>query len=256
MTKISNEKIKVQILSDIHLETYEVVPAIEEFLIPSAPYLLLAGDICNISKLSILEKFLKECSDRFQEVLYVLGNHEFYTEDSSKTFESSLAEVLSIDIPKVHVLHQRSVIIGDVCILGCPLWSYYPDVLPTYRVRIKGITTEQYNRRFREDLEFIEEGISYAKKNGLKTLVATHYPPSYSVAEGDELRGRKYRSLYYNNLDFLLTKEKVHTWIFGHVHQNRDFYVRTNNPTRLVGNQKGKNGENTVGFSKQKVIEV
>lgn len=158
----------------------------------------------------------------------------------------------SLKIPRVHILHRSSVILGNVCVIGCPLWSYYPDILPTYRVRIKDITTEKYNKLFKGDLEFIENGIDYAKKNGLTTLVATHYPPSYSVSGDEELRGGKYRSLYYNNLDFLLSKEKVHTWVFGHVHQNRDFIK---NGTRLVGNQKGRYEEEIQGFSKQKVIQ-
>lgn len=252
MSRISREKIRIQILSDIHLETYKIVPSIEEFLIPSAPYLLLVGDICNIDKIDILQKFLTECSLLFEEVLYVLGNHEFYTEDSSKTFEESLSQVLALDVPKVHILHRSSVVIGDVCIIGCPLWTYYPDVLPVYRVRIKDITSSEYNNRFKEDLLFLEQGIAYSKQNGLKTLIATHYPPSYSVSGDEPLRGGKYKSLYYNNLDYLVTREKVHTWVFGHVHQNRDFMK---NGTRLVGNQKGKKEENIVGFSHKKIIE-
>ena len=53
--------------------------------------------------------------------------------------------------------------------------------------------------------------ITYCQKHNLKLVVITHYPPSYSVSPHNT---DYYSSLYFNNLDHLLTSSKIHTWIF------------------------------------------
>jgi UDP-2,3-diacylglucosamine pyrophosphatase LpxH len=64
----------------------------------------------------------------------------------------------------------------------------------------------------------------------------------------------RYVSLYFSNLDNLLTKEKVHTWICGHIHQNFDYI--TNGGTRLVGNQYGKPRDNIDDYSKEFLVKI
>ena len=61
-------------------------------------------------------------------------------------------------------------------------------------------------------------------------------------------------SLYVNNLDHLLSKDRVSTWICGHVHRNFDF--TSPNGTRLIGNQIGKPRENINTFIKDLTMEL
>ena len=52
----------------------------------------------------------------------------------------------------------------------------------------------------------------------------------------------------------LLRKDKVRTWICGHIHQNFDYI--TNGGTRLVGNQYGKPRDNVDDYSKEFVVKI
>jgi predicted MPP superfamily phosphohydrolase len=78
---------RIQYVSDIHLETYcnSGNEIFERILKPSAPYLALCGDI-GYPDSKIYEDFLKYCSDNFEAVFYIAGNHEFYNDMKSINF--------------------------------------------------------------------------------------------------------------------------------------------------------------------------
>jgi hypothetical protein len=78
---------KIQYLSDIHLETHhDTSDAIfKKILKPSAPYLALCGDI-GYPGAQLYESFLKYCSENFEHVFYIAGNHEFYNDIKSIKF--------------------------------------------------------------------------------------------------------------------------------------------------------------------------
>ena len=84
--------------------------------------------------------------------------------------------------------------------------------------------------------------IKYCQTKNYKLLVVTHYCPSYNLlGRGYDPQNRgldRYSCLYASNLDHLLSKEKVHTWVFGHSHQNYDYITPTG--TRVVSNQRAK----------------
>src|SRR5581483_308437 len=66
----------IQYCSDLHLELRDPFPSI----VPSAPILFLAGDICSLYGKHILKYyiFLRWISKKFERVFIVLGNHEYY----------------------------------------------------------------------------------------------------------------------------------------------------------------------------------
>lgn len=246
-----------QIMSDLHIENYEDDVDYKNFITPKADVLILAGDIGRVARKNQLENFLKKLCPNFKAVLYVLGNHEYYKVDNypEKTMEETrecMAEISS-KIDNLYILNRDSIIIGDVCIAGCTLWSYTTlNTVPSYIVRIKDINSVKYNSMFFEDLNYIKSMISYCKKNKLKLVVVSHYSPSYSVSK--KKKRDKYTSLYCSNLDGLLNSRSIHTWICGHVHKNFDLI--TTRGTRLLSNQKGKPKDNILDFSLEKIIQV
>jgi predicted phosphohydrolase len=248
--------VRLQIVSDLHLETMSITPTANSFIEPAADILIMAGDIGRLSKYEQLYIFLRDVSTMFKAVLYVLGNHEFYKSDDEDllTYEELLlrAEKLQSEIPNLYILNRQSVVIDDVCIIGCTLWSQAINGVPPFIVRIHGMNTEKYNRLFYRDLSYIEHMIDYCRKRGLKLVVVTHHCPTYNVLKK---RGKdKFRSLYASNLDHLLTQDKVHTWICGHNHSNFDYHTPLG--SRLVSNQRGKPKDNVTDFSLSKTIIV
>ena len=71
--------LKIQLASDLHIEENESVDInIEDYIIPKAPILILAGDIGNLYKKKQLQNFLKKLSKKFVAIVYIPGNHEYY----------------------------------------------------------------------------------------------------------------------------------------------------------------------------------
>ena len=74
---------KIQVYSDLHLEFYDTFPK----LIPTAKYLILAGDIGIINE-TFFSEFIQYVSKNWIKVFYILGNHEYYKhKDCNKVFQ-------------------------------------------------------------------------------------------------------------------------------------------------------------------------
>jgi|LakMenEpi03Aug12_release.lakeMendotaPanAssembly.Ray.scaffolds.fasta_scaffold167150_4 predicted MPP superfamily phosphohydrolase len=148
--------IKIQYVSDIHLETHHNTSKaiFEKILKPSAPYLALCGDI-GYPGAQLYEPFLKYCSENFEQVFYIAGNHEYYNDSraikylKTKQFiEKSVSEEelrrLSAKVPR-ETPESRNTKIREICsqflnihfldkeiyqipntnviVVGCTLWS-------------------------------------------------------------------------------------------------------------------------------------
>ena len=70
---------QIQIASDLHIEYINQPIDVDDFIKPVAPILVLAGDIGSLYLYDQLHKFLSDLSNKFKHILYIPGNHEFYT---------------------------------------------------------------------------------------------------------------------------------------------------------------------------------
>ena len=149
--------ISIQYLSDIHLETHTndtSISLFEQILKPSAPYLALCGDI-GYPGAQLYEPFLKYCSEKFEHIFYIPGNHEYYNDTKAIKYlktkqyiEKSLSEDelrrISATFPR-ETREIRNQKIRDICskfsnihfidketyqipntniiVIGCTLWS-------------------------------------------------------------------------------------------------------------------------------------
>jgi predicted phosphohydrolase len=253
-----NNSNKFQIASDLHIEyKNNNVPDPLDYIVPNAEILILAGDIGSFYKINQLHEFLTKVCSMFKTVIYVPGNHEYYTFTDFKCVHMNelINRIYEIEnsIDNLYVLNQSSIIIDDICITGCTLWSKPEIKLPKFIVRIYGINNQIYEKKHIKDVNYIEKMINYCKNNSLKLLVVTHYCPTHRVLEGSRKRD-KFSSLYTTDLDYLLNKENVHTWVCGHIHKNFDFI--TEGGTRVVGNQKGKEKDKIEDYEKNFVIKI
>ncbi|NLO80295.1 MAG: hypothetical protein GX093_08330 [Xanthomonadaceae bacterium] len=105
---------KLHVLSDLHLRpSYEFsIPATDADLI------VLAGDIGR--GLHGVRWAMAEAARLNKPVVYVFGNHEFYT----CTFPDLVEEARRLTVGSlVHVLENEQLTWGAVRILGCTLWT-------------------------------------------------------------------------------------------------------------------------------------
>lgn len=249
-----------QIVSDLHIEyKNDEIPEPLNYITPTSDILVLAGDIGSLYKYKQLLGFLERLCIHFKHVIYVPGNHEFYMVPTGEyepvPFSTLLNRLYLLEkhISNLHILNQSSLIIDNICITGCTLWSKAEINIPKFIVRIYGMNNYIYEQKFSSDLKYIQKMIKYCKENDLQMVVITHHCPSYEVLS-EYKSTDKYVSLYASRLDYLLKSENVHTWIAGHTHRNFDFI--TKGGTRLVSNQRGKPRDNVTDFSKSFVISV
>lgn len=248
-----------QIVSDLHIEYNSTdVPDPLTLITPSADILILAGDIGSFYQYDQLKTFLIKLCPHFKVVIYVPGNHEYYNMKGypPQRMNSLLDNFIQMEknIDNLYVLNRSSAQIDDICIVGCTLWSKSEVNVPKFIVRIPCMNTKVYNQKYEGDLAYIEKMIEYCQKKQKKLIVVTHHCPTYSVITSKKKLKDKYISLYASNLDHLLTSNKVHTWIAGHIHSNFDLI--TEGGTHLVGNQRGKLKDKIMDYSKSLVITV
>ena len=250
--------LNLQICSDLHIEyKNDEIPDPLDYITPVSDILILAGDIGSFYKIEQLKGFLEKICLLFKTVIYVPGNQEYYVVQSTKPLPmfyllNRMYEIEQ-DIKNLYVLNQTSLIINDICITGCTLWSDLKISIPKFIVRIHGISDEIYKNKHTNDINYIKKMIDYCNSNNLKLVVITHYCPTYKVLEGSEKKD-KYSSLYTSNLDYLFGANKINTWICGHIHKNFDFV--SENGTRIVGNQKGKPKDKINDYDKKFLIKI
>ena len=249
--------VNIQIASDLHIE-YESDSVLDplDFITPSADILILAGDIGSFYKFEQLATFIQVLCEHFQFVLYVPGNHEWYIVQGQKPISLSLLKErmrkIENSISNLYILDRNSVLIGNLCIAGATLWSNPQCQVPPFIVRIHGMRTREYKIKHKQDLKYIKTMIKYCKNEGYKLFVVTHHPPTRKVLDNNSKR-KKFSSLYVNDLDYLINKNNINTWVCGHVHKNFDFI---SNGCRIVGNQKGKKKDYIKDYSKKFVITL
>jgi len=71
-----------QLVSDLHLEYYDKIK-FDDFIIPTAQNLIIAGDI-GYQHLDNYDIFMQLCSESFDKVFIVLGNHDYYNYKSKE----------------------------------------------------------------------------------------------------------------------------------------------------------------------------
>ena len=237
---------RFQIASDFHIEKNNNNINISELIQPSAPYLILAGDVGSLYKYDQLKSFLEELCKLYVKVFYIPGNHEFYTIKgiSGIPFYQLIMKLHSLEkhIDNLEIINRKIIKINKYWIIGCILWSHCPvdKEFPKYRVRIHGFFKDKYNRFNYEDINFIKLAINECHQNNCIPIVVTHYPPSIKLLNPKNIK-KGFNYLYANDLDNILNGNKIPVWICGHTHWSFD--MTSDKGTRLIGNQKGTNND-------------
>jgi predicted phosphohydrolase len=238
---------KFQIFSDIHLEhfpthdkhgkTISTLPIIERH----APNLILAGDICEIQMVERLKPFIMYVSELFENVIYVPGNHEYY---SGKRFTKTKWDV-SYFPDNVHFLDNDCVVIDGIKIVGTTLWTHIPW---DYEVEVGGMMNDYrkiYNRkgeriRVRHTNEWHEEALEFLEREvDVGCIVVSHHAPLKCLNNNDDPSPVDFA--YYSDVP-LLTIAFASAWIYGHTHVKKDVEYLT---TRIMSNPMGYQDENT-----------
>lgn len=277
--------IRLQLMSDLHLETPRMLPMYTEFHIePKCPYLALLGDIGSAHDARLFA-FLEEQLVQFEVVFYVLGNHEPYQPEDSpddatredavsamQNFEADVnarrGETAGPSLGRFVFLDRRRYDIDDrVTILGCTLLSQVTEsqsstvsLFVSDFFNISNWTVDAHNEAHKADLAWLNEQVESISRDGThRTIVIlTHYSPTVlleAIDPEDAEDSRGVQSAFVTDLsgEACWTSPSVQLWGFGHTHYNCDF---VHGGKRVVANQRGYGREEMFDFYEDKVVEV
>jgi UDP-2,3-diacylglucosamine pyrophosphatase LpxH len=247
---------KLRIFSDLHYDKYPDINDLFEKLDfyyqnvdKDKEILILAGDI-GISteknengELKITQGYsqvLKYLKSRWNRIILVAGNHEYYTSGSDSYTTSTFSEVnnlISNECEKymIDFLNKDMIEINGFTFMGCTLWSdmnkdlfyklndknwnftNYEELIETHNNHKEWIekNLEKFNQRHKSSEKVYEN----------KVIVITHYLPTFSLLHNKYMNGKyaKTTSAYVCDLDNLIEKYDflVPVWICGHSHMTR-----------------------------------
>jgi predicted phosphohydrolase len=246
--------LEIQIASDLHIESRKekhLDPL--DYFTPVAEILILAGDIGSLYLFDQFQNFMKKTCELFTYVIFIAGNHEYYVRKGYQHLQMNILkkklQKIEKEIDNFYFLDKSSIKIGNVCIVGCTLWSETNNV-PHNRVKIPDMSVEKYNMLHKQDLNYIKQMIKYCKKRDLKLFLVTHYCPTFDILPQTD----EFSNLYCTNLNKLIETGAVDVWVFGHLHYNFDKIMKGG--THLVGNQKGKKRDCLTDYSLTKTISI
>jgi predicted phosphodiesterase len=247
---------KLQILSDLHIEfaPYEIVDT-------DADVVILAGDI------HLGDKGFKWASENIKdkEVIYVLGNHEFYKEATPRLFEKLRIKTKGTNI---HVLENESFSIDGTRFLGCTLWTDF-ELLDTLDISIASADMQMNDYRkirispdyrkarpsftvvwHKQSLRWLKEEVE--KYKGEKIVMVTHHAPSiHSIPE--EYRNDPLAAAFASNMVDYISSSNIRLWVHGHIHTAYDYNI---GETRVVCNPLGYPDEPRRGFKPALTIDI
>jgi hypothetical protein len=261
--KDSRPDLRIQLVSDLHIEMRRP-PKIPV----NAPCIALLGDI-GVAGTKMYAAFVRSLSEKFETVLILAGNHEFYGgEYEERKYDMRR---LADSLPNVRFLDCESVNLGGVKVLGCTLWSHVPpparevvrNTLTDYRViEVLDIGAEEprpllvsdTNAMHRREATFLWKEIAAAKEAGQTLLVLTHHSSLIRGTSHPEYEGLPTNHGFSADLSELMGSP-VAAWVYGHTHFNPSELVV--NGTRVLANQKGYSEEKTgVAFDPGLVLHV
>ena len=233
---------KIITYSDLHLEFGT------DFRPPNqgeTDLMILAGDIITFRDYEPLNQFL---SDWKKPVIFVAGNHEYYTDTSMTTEAEHFKNWLKENHPNVCFLQDEAITIDGVHFFGGTMWTDFQNssekvmqetmaIMNDYRfIKMKsGIRlTPRDTIQLHDD--FVQKLIAWFKADlSGKRVVITHHAP---VINPMTKYIKSPLAPAFNSTDMIPIIEQYQPdlWVYGHTHEGDEHTV---GKTRIISNQLG-----------------
>jgi Icc-related predicted phosphoesterase len=224
---------KVKLLSDCHTEFWkkqEVKPG-------SGEVLILAGDIGLVADLGtkdglVYQQFLEICSQSYDRVFYVLGNHEHYHYDINQTADT----LRSYLPPNITLLDDSSEFYNGVHFVGGTLWADFMSenamvmwdcqrIMSDYHIIMNGdrnLTPSDTLTRHKDSCEWMDRCLDSLRG---PVVMVTHHAPHLKSLHG-RYTSSETAGAYHSNMEWMMERyPDIVTWCHGHVHESNNYNV-------------------------------
>ena len=230
---------RINYFSDIHLEFGpSAVPK------TNADIIIAAGDI------GVYDQGIAWLKAIGKPVIYVAGNHEYYTHEYQDTLRMLKAECANTNI---HFLENNTFKYKGVRFLGCSLWTDLfvdgPEAADTLACSLNdfrkirfadgAFNPALYSDLYHHSRAWLEKAL--ARPYNGKTVVVTHHAPTQ--LSWDESPNAIKKLAYCNDLKSLFHEYNIAAWFHGHTHSIADYRIAN---TRILSNTRGYVGRRVV----------
>jgi predicted phosphodiesterase len=235
---------KILSYSDLHLEFrhgWSLPPNLD------GDILVLAGDTILFNDFAPLFRLL----DKWRKpVLYVSGNHEYYSGDPMPELHQAFRNLLATELPQVHFLNTEHVSIDGVNFFGGTMWTDFEsgDISAMQNATVgindfkvinyegTAFTPEDSVKLHQAFLTKLEAWL-YKPISGPRVVITHHAPVIKPDSIHSEYTGKLLKPAFvaYDTLA-LIEKYAPDVWIHGHTHEC-DY--QTIGKTKILSNQLG-----------------
>lgn len=218
------------LLSDVHLEYLPHVTSFNELCrkyptmlsnvtqpVFNKSTLILAGDIGHPTKDNYW-KFLKSCSDEFQSVLFITGNHEYDSVQHCHihNIDNLICQNLAkLHKPNLHFLNMTNLVQDNIRYLGATIWSNMPNISENVNTK--------YGKRQNAHLKQVDWLTKTLKQDThIQTIIITHHMPSFKLIHPKYTNHNNFA--FATDLEYLL-QPNVKLWLCGHTHTPHDMMI-------------------------------
>lgn len=268
---------KLYVTSDLHLEFGDLDLKNQH----NIDVLILGGDICvakDVGRESV-QDFFARCSDRFPDTILIMGNHEHYGGDFSKTYDVIQDMLCQLGIDNIHLLEKQTKVIGDYTFIGGTLWTDFNNgdhltmlqtqmamqdfrgVKHTAKGHAGGIwkfVPQDALLDHHDMVRYIDQAIQQRRALGDRSdrvIIVGHHCPSRLSTHPKYQNQYTMNGAYSSHLDqFILDRPEICLWTHGHTHEDFDYHIGN---TRIVCNPRGYAGHELRADTWQpKLIEL
>lgn len=248
---------KIHLTSDIHLEFTDEFPEP-----PVADVGIFAGDIGNVCDPKRLIKFFESMKARYEHVIWVMGNHEFYHLDYDRALTEArqIAQIVDVHLLDINLCTENLTLDG-VTFWGSTMWTDFNNndwfVKRAIKEGIRDFTAIKVNNRTISVTEV--ERINKMTRDAINwdaDVIITHHSPVYYPHPNIPLSDLSW-AFYNNGLKDQIADSNVKLWLFGHTHASTEIDL---NGTKLVSNCHGFKSRYSVSedsnYNPDLIIEI
>lgn len=262
---------KLKLISDVH-EEFRYGTGYFKLELPRSDLdqdttLVIAGDLNKYTD-KLIESLL-DWSEQFKAVIFVLGNHDYWShciDDRADRLKEKVEHVSNI-----YILDNESVTLEGVHIWGGTFWSdagrdptkeyelltYYNDfhMIDTFDEgmgRKRDINVLDMTRAFQHaKFNLVENFLRNEELTGIKVVV-THTAPS----ENSSLpifKDSAFNSCFWTDMSDVLQEHRLEYWMHGHMHNSSDYEIHG---TRVLCNPVGYVTQHNRDFDPKFLLEI
>jgi predicted phosphodiesterase len=235
---------KIQILSDQHVEFKKNSKYFKDRCHARADVLIIAGDLCphvSPKRFHLINNFILQ---NWNQTIVIPGNHEFYGSHKNDDWFGENERLFSNSYGnQCHYVNNKVVEIDGFYFVCSTLWShigYEKASQIQYSMndyhQIHGLTVDRVNEIHKKNRRWLQDAVNNIP-DGKKCIIVTHHTPSFNLIN-PRWRGNELNEAFSADMDtfIMMFGDKISHWIHGHSHDYIDTVI---NGIRFIRNPMG-----------------